>query len=169
MTPRLRLQPSVVRQVHLLGLLWFGLLLGFGCQSAEDAFIGRRIENLCNASVPACGRQASCVLAPDEFIAGQFPGGKNIVVRTETEQTRLVVRTLISDATYPGTEFYIRAFDVGCSSFDEARETEANLFDLAGDDGVIEYALDVEGKGDHRLEFFSDLAAGFHFLVIQEE
>lgn len=140
-----------------------------GCQSAEDAFVGSRIENLCNASIPACGKQASCVLAQDEYIAGRFPGGKNIIVRTDSDRTRFIVRTLILDATYPGTEFYARAFDVGCTDFDEAREIERNLFDVAGDNATIEYPLEVEGRGDHRVEFFSDLAAEFRFLIIQEE
>ena len=43
------------------------------------------------------------------------------------------------------------------------------LFDLAGDDGIIEAHLDVEGRGDHLVEFFSDMTARFLLVIDQED
>lgn len=146
-----------------------GLLLLNGCQSAEDAFTDGRIEQLCDRSVPVCNSQASCVLSTDQYLEGAFPGGLKIIVRTETDEATLIVRTLLTDPRFPGTEYQVAAYDTGCSVPEEVLIQDQDLFDLAGDDGVIEHHLQVTGRGDHLVELFSDMSASFLFRVDVDE
>jgi len=152
------------------GLL--GLVGLAGCATDVDIFTDGRLEDRCGGALPACGQTAGCVMTRDEYFRGEFPGGQRFIVRTETEEARFRARTLIVDGTFPGTLFRIRAFDVGCGGFDEGRaETVGgrDLFDAAGDDGILDYRLDVEGKGDHLVEIFSDMAATFYLTVDANE
>jgi hypothetical protein len=143
--------------------------LSFGCATAEDIFTEGRIENRCNDSVPVCGFQAGCVLGEDQFLAGRFPGGQRVIMRTESEQTRIILRFLLVDRVFPGTQIITRAYDTGCSDFFDARYEDRDLFDLSGDEGILEFRLDVEGRGDHMVEVFSDMGSGFLMTLTPEE
>jgi len=140
-----------------------------GCQSREEIFTGGRIENRCNGAIPVCGQQAACVLSTDQYIRGTFPGGARVIIRTDVDPARLVTRFLLIDQTFPGTEMQVRAYDTGCGDFDEQLYRDVDLFDLAGDDGTLEYHLDVEGRGDHMVELFSDMGSGYLFQVDIED
>ena len=141
----------------------------FGCTTAEEIFTEGRIENRCNDSVPVCGFQAGCVLGTDQFFAGRFPGGQRVIARTETEFTRVVLRFLLVERIFPGTQIITRAYDTGCTDFDDRRHEDRDLFDLSGDEGILEFHLDVEGRGDHMLEVFSDMGSGFLMTVTTED
>ena len=149
--------------IGLLGLCFVG------CASQEDIFVDGRIENRCNESIPSCGFQAGCILRRDQFLRGRFPGGQRLIVRTESTPTRLILRALLLEQTFSGSEFFVRAYDTDCGAFDEAIRQDVDLFDLAGGDAILEEPLDVEGRGDHLIEVFSDMGAEFRFLVEQEE
>lgn len=145
------------------------LLGGFGCSDDESAFIQGRLENRCNGAIPVCGFQAACVLGADQFIRGRFPGGQRVIVRTQTDPTQIRTRFLLLDQKFPGSEIAVRAFDTGCGDFDEEQAVDRDLFDLAGDDGIIEYTLEVEGRGDHYVDVFSDMTSDFIFKVELED
>ena len=153
--------------------LTVGVLLSlpfvFGCTTAEEIFTEGRIENRCNDSVPVCGSQAGCVLGTDQFLAGRFPGGQRVVARTETDLTRVVVRFLLIDRVFAGTQIITRAYDTGCTDFDDKRHEDRDLFELSGDEGILEFHLDVEGRGDHLIEVFSDMGSGFLMTVTNED
>ncbi|HJK96518.1 MAG TPA: hypothetical protein RMF84_04815 [Polyangiaceae bacterium LLY-WYZ-14_1] len=136
-----------------------------GCATNVDIFTDGRLENRCTGAIPACGRQAGCVLTGDEYFRGEFPGGQRLIVRTDTDEANFRTRVLLVDGTFPGTQILIRAFDVGCGGFDEGRGEDRNLFDFAGDDGIIDFNLEVTGRGDHLVEVFSDMAATFYLTV----
>ena len=136
-----------------------------GRASAEQIFTEGRVENLCVQAVPACGRPARCALTRDQYLRTQFPGGEDLIVRTETDETVLRVRMLLLDRRYPGTELLVRAYDTGCRDFDEVLHRDVDLFRLAGDEGILEVEVLVRGRGDHRLEIFSDLASAYLLTV----
>jgi hypothetical protein len=146
-------------------LLW----LACACTDAEGIFTSGRIENRCNGAIPVCGLQAGCVLGTDQYLRGEFPGGQNLIVRTEVEQARLVARLLLIDPMAPGTELLVKACSTDCGKCEKNLSTDVNLFDLAGDDNIVESHLDVEGIGDHRVEIFSDMTSEFLFTVDIEE
>jgi hypothetical protein len=152
----------------LASFAWAGLLL-ISCTAAEDIFTSGRIENLCSNAIPTCGGMAGCVLTSDQYLQGEFPGGQVVIVRTEADRARVVARFLLSQEMYPGMLMSVSACSTGCAECDEGINKDQNLFDLAGDDGILEYHLDIQGRGDHKLEFFSDMASKYLFTVEIEE
>ena len=140
-----------------------------GCMTAEDMFTSGRIENLCSGAIPICGDVAGCVLNTEQYLRGEFPGDQVVIVRSEIDRARLVARFLLSQEMYPGMFLSVRACSTGCAQCDEEIIKDKNLFDEAGDDGILEYHLDIEGLGDHKVEFFSDMTAKYHFTVELEE
>lgn len=140
-----------------------------GCMTAEDMFTSGRIENLCSNAIPICGDVAGCVLNSEQFLRGEFPGDQVVIVRSQIDPARIVARFLLSQEMFPGTFLSVRACSVGCAQCDEEVIKDKNLFDEAGDDGILEYHLDIEGLGDHKVEFFSDMTAEYHFTVELEE
>ena len=151
-------------------LLWCAYLsLLAGCVSDESIFTKGRLEDLCNASIPVCDTQAACVLDEDEYIRSEFPGGQRLIVRTETDNATLIVRFLLTDTLYPGTELLVQAYEASCGDFDEEHPWDIDLFEFAGDDRIIEFTLDLPGRGDHLLEIFSDMSSSYLMGVIIEE
>lgn len=144
-------------------LVVFGLLACAGCGDAESIFTEGRIEKRCNDTVPVCNTKASCVLLEDQYLRDEFPGGKVFTLRTEEEQTRVVARFLLLEPRYPGTELLVRVHSASCGTFAEGTTKDRDLFEYAGGDSIIEYELDVEGRGDHLVEIFSDMSSDFLF------
>jgi hypothetical protein len=139
------------------------------CMTAEDIFTSGRIENICSNAIPTCADVAGCVLNSDQYLRGEFPGGQVVIVRTEVDQARVVARFLLSQEMYPGMLMSVSACSTGCGQCDEEINKDQNLFKLAGDDGILEYHLDIQGRGDHKVEFFSDMASKYLFTIEIEE
>lgn len=91
------------------------------------------------------------------------------MVRTEDEQTRLVVRFLLTEPIFPGTELLVQINTPDCSDLNEEHPRDIDLFQLAGDDRTLEFQLDMEGRGDHLLEIFSDMSAAYLMTVEVEQ
>ncbi|MEM6961698.1 MAG: hypothetical protein AAF550_08150 [Myxococcota bacterium] len=134
---------------------------GYGCASGEDLFTGSRLENLCNEALPICNSRAGCLLREDEYIRGQFPGGQQYIFNTPTDSSRIRIRLHLVDQVFAGTELLFRASDVGCNGFDQELKQDVDLFRLAGDSQTITEVLEVEGRGEHLIEVFSDMTSGF--------
>ncbi len=145
------------------------MLLLAGCESQEDAFIGRRVEDLCAGSIPVCELRAACVLDDDEYVGGRFPGAQRLVVRSEADGQRLVVRLLLTEMVYPGTELLVRLHTPACASADEAHLVDVDVFDRAGDDRTLEFTLPMGDRGDHLLEVFSDMSAAWLLTADPEQ
>ncbi|MEZ4459909.1 MAG: hypothetical protein R3E66_09300 [bacterium] len=136
-----------------------------GCVDDSRVFTQGRIEDLCNESIPLCGRQAACTLGNDEFFSSRFPGGQRVIVRTEFPDQTLNVRFQLDDLAFPGTELLVQAYSPDCGSYDEEHPRNIDLFELAGDDRIIEFNLDVPGRGDHLVEIFSDMSASYDMVL----
>ncbi len=143
----------------------FVLFAAVGCVDDSRVFTQGRIEDLCNESIPICGRQAACILGDDEFFSGRFPGGQRVIARTEFEKQDMVVRFLLDDLAFPGTEIQVLAYSPECGSYDEEHPRNVDLFELAGDDRVLEFKLDVGTRGDHLVEIFSDMSASYDMTI----
>jgi hypothetical protein len=154
-------------------LLACGLLVGValsaaGCVEADETFTQGRLRATCNSAIPVCDTRAACVLGDDEYLEGSFPGGEEFIVRTESGDRRLVVRFLLREMISPGTEMLVRAHQSGCAEFDERRLRDVDLFERAGDDRILQFELDLQGRGDHLVEIFSDMAADFSMTTTVE-
>ena len=44
------------------------------CQTAEEAFVGERLQNLCDETYVVCGKPAGCVMNRKDYVEGHFPG-----------------------------------------------------------------------------------------------
>ncbi len=148
----------------------FFILTGFifaltGCVNDDRVFTQGRIEDLCNESIPVCNRKATCLMGNDEFFSGQFPSGQYLLVRTEFEDMKLIARFLLDEMTFPGTEMLVKIYTPDCSDFEEDHPQNVDLFDLAGDDRIIEFELDAAGRGDHLVEIFSDMSASYKMTL----
>jgi len=140
-----------------------------GCVSDDDLFSSGRIENLCNESIPACDVQAACVLDNETFYAGSFPGGQRVIVRSQTAHPHFVVRFLLQEMLFPGTEMLVEAYTPDCGAFDKEHPQDVDLFRRAGDDRILEYDLEPTGRGDHLVEIFSDMSADYQMTITVEE
>lgn len=144
-------------------------LLGTGCIDDTRLFTEGRLEDPCNNAIPVCNTQAGCALRDDSYYAGEFPGGLRFIVRSEGEDSVLITRFLLDDLIFPGTEMQVLARTPDCGDFDEEHLQNVDLFEFAGDDRVIQFDLDLPGKGDHLLEVFSDMAATYTMTTTIED
>ncbi|AWV89286.1 hypothetical protein [Bradymonas sediminis] len=163
----MRFRPS--KKYAIAGVL-VALALGLsGCGDDQSVFVGQRLEQRCNSAIPACDTRAACVMQNDMYYAGQFPGGLKTLVRSETEDAKVVVRFLLTDMLFSGSELQISAYSTGCNDFDEVHKKDMDLFKLAGDDRILEYELELKGRGDHLVEVFSDMSASYLLTLTVEE
>ena len=161
-------RPTPTPRISALAAL-AALVLCAGCIDDESIFTQGRLENLCNQSIPACATQAACVLGNKDFYRGQFPGGLRIIVRSELDQAALIVRFLLTEQLFPGTEILVQARTVDCGDVVEEHPQDIDLFELAGQDRTLDFELDFPGKGDHLVEIFSDMSAEYLMTTTVEE
>jgi hypothetical protein len=142
-------------------ILFLAVAAAAGCISAEEAFTEGRVQNLCAESLSACGQAAGCALDNAHYAEGRFPGAFRVLVHNETSNAGLVVRLFLSEMKYPGTELLVQELEPGCADFDREHLKDVDIFDLAGDEGTLEFELSLSARGDHLLELFSDMSAEF--------
>ena len=146
-----------------LRLLCLALLLG--CQQADDEFTQGRLETFCDGAIPICSVQAACKVSNTEYLRARFPGGQRFIVQADEYDTRLVIRLYFEEMVYPGTEFSLKLYGPGCSTRETKDVLDVDLFERAGDDQVVTFILPVKEPGDHMLQMFSDMAAGYLLTV----
>ncbi len=149
-------------------LLGVTLLLGAGCIDDTRLFTQGRLEDPCNNALTVCNTQAGCTIHNESFYAGEFPGGLRFIVRSEGEKNTLTARFLLDDMIFPGTEMLVQVKTPDCGDFTEEHIQNRDLFELSGDDRVLEYILDLPGRGDHLLEVFSDMSATYQMTTTVE-
>ena len=135
------------------------------CFSQEEEFALGRLENPCAGSIPICAFHAACVLGRKDFLSGQLPGGQRFIVQADPLDRQLVIRLLFTEMIYPGTEFLLNLFTPGCGSRETEHIVDQDLFARAGDDRIVTFIMPIEEEGDHLLELFSDMSAGYLLTV----
>ncbi|RYZ35873.1 MAG: hypothetical protein EOO72_11740, partial [Myxococcaceae bacterium] len=50
------------------------LMVMGGCGGSREDFIGARVLDVCKASWPVCNQFAGCILGPESYSEGRFPG-----------------------------------------------------------------------------------------------
>ena len=135
-----------------------------GC-TAEESFTSGRLQPLCEELIPVCSTKASCVLDQQSVLDAEFPGGHRFIVHSIDDDRTLVLRMLLADEVFPGTELFIRTYTPGCLDFKEERLLDVDFFDMAGADGILEFHFPLGGRGDHLVELFSDMSARYLLAV----
>ena len=151
----------------------FSLLLAMHvltcCETAEDAFIGDRISQICDEAYYICQVPAGCILEDDRYSEGVFPGIRRVVVKTEETDVNLSIRLYLRTMEAPGTELLLQAYEPDCTlDTNTAREhlQDVDLYEEAGNDRMLMFELKVFEEGEHLLEIYSDCSA--EFLLVAE-
>lgn len=146
-----------------------------GDASALQHFVGDLTEAPCDGVLPVCLDQyAGCVLDETGYVLGNFPGSRKVVVETPTTGD-WKIRLLIffdPDTTprYPGTELDVSWYEPGCAehysySFASDATATGDLFEVAGEDNVIELEHDVVEAGQHLVTVFADATTRYALRV----
>ena len=136
-----------------------------GCISREESFTAGRIEQLCEASLPICNTRVTCSAGEDTYLTGAFPGAERAMLYTPHPLTTVTLNFLIDEQIFPGTEMLVRAHQIGCVEIEEERLVDVDIFQRAGDDRILSFSFDLEGRGDHLVEWFSDATATYVMTV----
>ena len=157
-----QLSPMMIPLIHQKALLLMVVASTvLGCYSRADEFTQGRLHSVCSASIPVCQTRATCVVDDQSYIKGVFPGAERAIIYAPHPRTQVHVRILLDELQSPGTEFMIRAFQIGCIEKKEERIKDTNIFIRAGGDRVLDFTFDLEGRGDHLIEWFSDATAKY--------
>ena len=140
-----------------------------GCVSQQDSFTAGRIERLCEASLPICNTRVTCALDEESYLTGVFPGAERTMIYTPHPLTTLTVNFLIDEQVFPGTEMLVRAHQIGCVEVYEERLVDVDIFNRAGDDRILSFTFELEGRGDHLIEWFADASATYAVTIDYEQ
>jgi len=111
--------------------------------------------NACTSNIPAaCGGMGHCVLGSDQYLSGSFPGAQTFIVRADHPQTFTFQFTFTNRLT-PGTGLSLTSTEPDCSQ-QSSYQSRGDLFELAGDTGVISFPIQMVEAGDHLVSFQSD-------------
>jgi len=156
--------PSGARQtlafVILLPLVW----VLQGCSTPQDDFVGARVLDLCDASWPVCNGYASCLLGPESYTQGNFPGSNRIIVQT-VAASNVELSFLLSDLTAAGGDFSIVWYEPGCS--DTVRTTVDGKVVAAESQaiGIFARKAQLNVAGYHLVTYQTTTAASYLLKV----
>ena len=132
------------------------LLLGLGACSNNWFFTAGRDHTVCEESIPtACGTTARCVLDTGHYLDGKFPSARRFIVRT-TGETDLKFEIYLDDRRAPGTSLRLEVSEPSCNEQELYDSAGVDIFQKAGDDGIIGMPIHTTRPGDHLVELSSD-------------
>ncbi|MGB8294825.1 MAG: hypothetical protein WCG85_05310 [Polyangia bacterium] len=132
------------------------VLLGLGACSDESFFTMGRDPMVCEDSIPtACGTTARCVLDTGHYLTGDFPSARRFIVHTMAEAD-LNFEIYLDNRHAPGTSLRLQVSEPSCDEKELFDSAGADIFQEAGEDGIIPMPIHVELPGDHLVELSSD-------------
>jgi hypothetical protein len=144
------------------GLL--GAVLGMGCGGARSDFIGGRVKDACDASWPVCSTLAGCILGPESYAEGRFPGQHRFIVQL-AEPSRVRVRFYLEEAVAAGEETAVTFHEEGCRGRIRQAVSGRTALDSAEKFGEFSREAELTGVGDHLIEVTSDMQARYVLKV----
>jgi hypothetical protein len=156
--------PSGARQtlalVFLLPLVW----VLQGCSTPQDDFVGARVLDLCNTSWPVCDGYASCLLGPQSYTQGNFPGSNRIIVQT-VAASNVQLSFLLSDLTAAGGDFSIVWYEPGCTATVRADVDGQVVAAESQAIGVFARSAQLNVAGYHLVTYQSTTSASYMLKV----
>jgi len=148
-------------------MIW---LLLMGC--TEPSVVTSRLPALCAETLPACGVSAGCVLDPERYVTGQFPGARRVLLDAD-EPTAYRVWLRFTEMGSAGSELLLQLHSADCTVDPYAGRihwVDVDLFERAGTDWtLILDGLEVDSEGEHLLEVYSDATAAWQLVVTPYE
>ncbi|WP_244238536.1 hypothetical protein [Corallococcus terminator] len=135
------------------------MVLG-GCGGSREDFIGARVQDVCKASWPVCNQFAGCILGPESYSEGRFPGRGQLIVRVP-EASTIKVSFFLEEVTAAGEETAVTVHEEGCRARQRQAATGRAALDQMEKFGEFTRQVDVTGVGDHLVEFDSDMQARY--------
>jgi hypothetical protein len=139
-------------------------VLGLGCGGSRADFIGGRVEDTCDAAWPVCGTMAGCILGPESYAEGRFPGQGRFIVQVP-EASTVRVHFFLEDAVAAGEETAVTFHEEGCRSRIRQSLSGRTALELMEKQGELTREADLTGVGDHLIEFSSDMQARYVLKV----
>ena len=132
------------------------VLLGLSACSNEWFFTMGRDRTVCEDSIPtACGATARCVLDTSHYLDGNFPSARRFIVRTMGESD-LKFEIYLDDRHAPGTSLRLEVSEPSCNEKELYDSAGVDIFQDAGEDGIIAIPIHTTRPGDHLVELSSD-------------
>jgi hypothetical protein len=126
-----------------------------GC-SNESFFTMGRDHTICEDTIPtACGAAARCVLDTNHYLDGDFPSGRRFIVRTPGEAD-LKFELYFDERHAPGTSLLLEVSEPSCNEKQTYDSAGVDIFQRAGDDGILAIPIHTTRPGDHLVELSSD-------------
>jgi hypothetical protein len=138
----------------LLGVL-LGLWLLAGCGGRKEQFVGARTLDRCNESWPVCDSFAGCLIGPQSYTTGRFPGDGRFIVQV-FEPSIARVSFYLENVTSAGTETWIRFYEDRCRANVKVSIDGRAFVGESERIGQVDRQVELSGLGDHLIEFKSD-------------
>jgi hypothetical protein len=138
-------------------LHWVGIvaILGTGCGSIRDQFIGTRINDECGGEWNICSTTVGCFLGDRSYVEGRFPG-KNRVGIQLFEPSEVTVSLYLFETAGAGELTVFNFFEQSCTSRLRSEVTGRTLVGEAEKTGLSSRKAELSGVGDHLIEVESD-------------
>lgn len=140
------------------------VVLAVGCGGSRADFIGSRVQDTCDAAWPVCGTMAGCILGPESYAEGRFPGQGRFIVQVP-EASTVRVHFFLEDAVAAGEETAVTFHEEGCRSRIRQSLSGRTALELMEKQGELTREADLTGVGDHLIEFSSDMQARYVLKV----
>ena len=151
----------MMRFATALMLGWFASGCGLGPES--NFTLGLDLER-CDSTYPVCQTTAGCILTPDRYLEGSFPGTRQFIVPA-IEEAVISVDIFFRTQVAIGVETEVLWFEPGCFDTYQYRSNGRDIFFEAGNDRVLTVSQQVFLSGDHLVEVFSDAVAEYLLRV----
>lgn len=132
------------------------LLLAGACGGTREEFIAGRVKDRCEQAWPVCEQVAGCILGPESYLEGRFPGTGRFIVLVE-EPATVKVSFFMEDVVSAGEETVMIFHEEGCRSRVRKEATGRVVMNQVEVLGAFSQEADLNGVGDHLIEFSSDL------------
>ncbi|HLM42365.1 MAG TPA: hypothetical protein VK458_00800 [Myxococcaceae bacterium] len=152
------------RRAQLLGGAVLAAVLALGCGGSRSEFIGARVMDTCDAAWPVCGTMAGCILGPESYTEGRFPGRGRFIVQVP-EASTVRVRFFLEDVVAAGEETVVTFHEEGCRARTRQAITGRAALELVEKQGELSREADLTGVGDHLIELSSDMQARYVMKV----
>lgn len=138
----------------------FALLAGAGCGDRRADFLQGRVEDACNEAWPVCDTVAGCILGPESYREGRFPGDARFIVRL-AEPSIVRVSFFLEEVGAAGALTVITFHEDGCRARIREELGGRTFVGEAERFGFVGREAQLNGVGDHLISLESDAQARY--------
>ena len=141
--------------MKLLHRVWLVAILGSGCGSIRDQFVGTRIKDECSGAWNVCATTVGCFVGDRSYVEGRFPGTNKLAIKI-FEPSEVTVGLLLFETAGAGERTVINFFEESCSSRVRVEVTGKTFVGESEKVGWVARKAELSGTGDHLIQIDSD-------------